>query len=267
MRLCSGKIDKNLRRFISILFTFGVVGGAAVGASIAAEPALAAAKPGPGMAHSAKPAPPKTVYAVTFAANSTLYSLSPGSHKASRKGHAGVELTDIAFRGKTLYAISFTDLYWLNTATGASHHIGSLGGGITSANALATQPKTNILYGADQFGDVFKINQKTGRVTIIGSFGGKLGSAGDLTFAGGHLYALVFKASTGDTYLATVNLHTGAAKIVGNTGFKNVWGLVTGTGALYGATQGGLFLVISPVTGHAKAIWKEKLAIGGLATP
>ncbi len=56
------------------------------------------------------PAPPKTVYAVTFAANSVLYSLSPRSHKATRKGRTGVELTDIAFRGKTLYAISFTDL-------------------------------------------------------------------------------------------------------------------------------------------------------------
>ena len=94
-----------------------------------------------------------------------------------------------------------------------------------------------------------------------------LGSAGDLTFAGGHLYGLVFKTGSADTFLATINLHTGAAKIVGNTGFKNVWGLVTGSGALYGATDGGLFLAISPVTGHAKAIWKDGLAIGGLSTP
>ena len=110
--------------------------------------------------------------------------------------------------------------------------------------------------------------RKRAAFTIIGSFGSKLlGSAGDLTFAGGRLYALVFKSGSTETYLATVNPRTGAAKIIGNTGFKNVWGLVTGTGALYGATQGGLFVVISPATGRAKAIWKDGLAIGGLATP
>jgi len=266
MRLCSGRTGKGLHRLISTVLALGTLGGAA--GIVAAGPALAGVKPVPVIADSAKAAPPKTVYAVTFAANSVLYSLSPGSHKANRKGRTGVELTDIAFRGKTLYAISFTDLYWLNAKTGASHHIGSLGSGVASANALVTQPKTNILYGADQFGDVFKINQKTGRVTIIGTFGNKLlGSAGDLTFAGGHLYALVFKTGSTETYLATVSLHTGAAKIVGDTGFKNVWGLVTGSGALYGATDGGLFVVISPATGHAKEIWKDGLAIGGLATP
>ena len=266
MRFSSGRTGNGLHRLISIVFAFGVLGAAA--GIAAAGPALAGVRPVPVSAGSAKPAPPKTVYAVTFAANSVLYSLSPGAHKASRKGRTGVELTDIAFRGKTLYAVSFTDLYWLNTKTGAGHHVGSLGAGITSANALTTQPKTNILYGTDQFGDFFKINQKTGHAKIIGTFGNKLlGSAGDLTFAGGHLYALVFKTGSTNTYLATINLHTGAAKIVGNTGFKNVWGLVTGNGALYGATDGGLFLVISPVSGHAKSIWKDGLAIGGLATP
>ncbi len=255
MRHSSGRTGNGLHRLISIFFAFGVLGAAA--GIAAAGPALAGVRHVPVIAGSAKPAPPKTVYAVTFAANSVLYSLSPRSHKASRKGRTGVELTDIAFRGKTLYAI-----------TGTGHHVGSLGGGIASANALTTQPKTNILYGTDQFGDFFKINQKTGHATIIGTFGNKLlGSAGDLTFAGGHLYALVFKTGSTETYLATINLHTGVAKIVGNTGFKNVWGLVTGSGALYGATDGGLFLAISPVTGHAKSIWKDGLAIGGLATP
>lgn len=216
-------------------------------------------------AGTAAPAPPKTVYAITFAGDSALYSLSPRSRTGARKGYTGAELTDITFRGKTLYAISFTDLYWLNAATGASHHIGSLGFG--TANALVTQPKTNTLYGADENGDFFKINQKTGHATEVGTFGGGLGSAGDLTFYDGRLYAMVSENGSAASFLATVNVRTGAAKVVGNTGYANVWGLVTGSGALYGATDGGLFLVISPSTGRAKATWKEGLAVGGMATP
>ena len=235
---------------------------AAAGALALAPASANAATPNAG---AAPPAPPKTVYAITFSGDSALYSLSPRSRTGARKGSTGAELTDITFRGKTLYAISFTDLYRLNTATGAGHHIGSLGLG--TANALVTQPKTNTLYGADEYGDFFKINQKTGHATVVGTFGGGLGSAGDLTFYDGRLYASVTESGSADSFLAIFNVRTGAAKIVGNTGYPSVWGLVTGSGALYGATDGGLFLIISPSTGRAKALWKEGLAVGGMATP
>ena len=213
----------------------------------------------------ARPTPPKTVYIVTFTPNSALYRVNPRSHVEVREGLTGVELTDVTFRGKTLYAISFTDLYWLNATTGASHHIGSLG--FYGANALVTQPKTGTLYGADQFGDFFKINSRTGHATRIGTFGGGLGSAGDLTFAHGHLYATVSKSGSPESFLATVNVRTGSAKIVGNTGYSNVWGLVTGNGALYGATYGGSFLAISATTGRGKVIWKEGIAAAGMTAP
>lgn len=213
----------------------------------------------------ARPMPPKTVYVITFSPNSVLYRLDPRSHRETRKGLTGVELTDVTFRGKTLYAISFTDLYRLNAATGASHHIGSLG--FSAANALVTQPNTGTLYGADQYGDFFKINSRTGHATLIGTFGGGLGSAGDLTFANGHLYAAVSESGSAESFLATVNVRTGSAKIVGNTGSSNVWGLITGKGALYGATYGGSFLAISATTGRAKVIWKEGIAAAGMTAP
>jgi len=209
--------------------------------------------------------PPQTVYAITFSHHSALYLLHPRSHAVILEGRARVELTDITFRGKTLYAISFTTLYRLNPKTGASHRVGSLG--LTAANALATQPKTNILYGADQLGHFFKISARTGHVTRVGVFGHGLGSMRDLTFANGHLYAAVFRPGSTRALLARVNLRTGAARIIGRMGFNNVFGLVTGQGALYGATFGGSFLAISPRTGHGRVIWKEGIAVGGLATP
>jgi hypothetical protein len=243
-----------------------MAGGIAAAVTLAATGALALA-PASANAAVALPLPPHTVYAVTFSANSALYTLNPWSHRETLVGNTGTELTDITFQGRALYAISFTDLYWLNPATGASHHIGSLGLSTANANALTTEPLTNTLYGADLTGDFFRINPWTGHTTLIGNFGHGLGSAGDLTFADGRLYATVSLNGSAETYLATVNVHTGAARIVGDTHNTDVFGLVSGAGALYGATDTGLFLAISPVTGRARTIWNEGLTVSGLATP
>jgi hypothetical protein len=230
---------------------------AAAGALTLGGPAAGATGTGAGR--------PTGSYAITFARNSALYRLNPGRHTATLAGFAGVTLTDVAFRGRTLYAISFTTLYRLSTRTGAAHQIGPLG--LSSANALATQPQTNTLYGADRQGDLFRVNARTGRSAIIGRFGRGLGSAGDLTFAHGRLYATVDRPGSTWSLLATVNIRTGAAKVIGPTGYQDVYGLLTSKGAIYGATFGGKFLAISPRTGRGRVIWADGLAIGGLAAP
>jgi hypothetical protein len=234
------------------------------GLVLAVAGALALGAPAAGAAV-ARAKPPKTVYAVTFSPRSALYRIDPRSHAKTLVGRARAELTDLAFRGKTLYAISFTTLYRLNAKTGASHKVGSLG--LSSANALVNRPKTSTLYGADQDGDFFKINARTGRVTIIGVFGNGFGSSGDLAFADGRLYATVSRAGRTSSLLATVNVRTGTAKVVGKTGYSKVYGLVTGRGALYGATFSGKFLAISRRTGRARTIWNEGIAVGGLTVP
>ena len=231
---------------------------------LAAAGALALA-PAAASAAVTRAKPPKTVYAITFSPSSALYRMKPRSHTATLKGHAGVELTDITFRGKTLYAISFTTLYRLNARTGASHEVGSLG--LSSANALVTRPRTKTLYGADESGDFFRINARTGHVTIVGVFGHGLGSSGDLAFARGHLYATVFRPGSARSLLARVNVHTGAARIIGTTRHDSVYGLVAAKGALYGATFNGRFLAISRSTGRGKVIWRDGLAVGGTAKP
>lgn len=91
----------------------------------------------------------------------------------------------MAFRGKILYAISFTSLYRLSLRTGASHS------------------------------------------TAVGMFGHGLGSSGDLAFANGHLHATVTRPGSNLSYLAAVNIRTGAARIIGTTGHHQVFGLVT----------------------------------------
>jgi hypothetical protein len=226
---------------------------------------LVALAPAPAGAATAIPRPPRTVYAVTFTANSALYRLGPRSHTKALEGYAGVSLTDITFRRRTLYAISFSDLYSLNATTGASHLIGPLG--VTDANALATQPGTNTVFAAGLSGRLFKVNVKTGHATLVGAFGHGYYSSGDLTFARGHLYGTVMRSGSAPSLLVRINTRTGAAKLIGNTGYRDVYGLVTGAGDLYGATYGGSFLAISAKTGRARLIWKDRLAVGGLAVP
>jgi hypothetical protein len=232
----------------------------AVAGSLLVGASAASAAPTSAAAHAKQP---RGIYAITFAPHSALYRLSPGSHRARLVGRTGVRLTDLAFRGRTLYAISFTDLYRLNARTGARHTIGKLG--VSGANALATRPATDTLYGADRNGILFRVNPRTGRAAIVGRFGGHLLSAGDLTFADGHLYATVEHRGSTRSLLASVNARTGAATVIGSTGYRNVYGLVTRNGALYGATFSGKFLAICRRTGRARAIWDDGLPIGGLA--
>lgn len=237
--------------------TLAVAGSVLLGASAAGASAAGASNAG------AKH--PRGIYAITFAADSALYRLNPGRHRTTLEGRTGVRLTDLAFRGQTLYAISFTDLYWLNARTGARHKIGRLG--VRSANALTVRPATKTLYGAGRDGTLFRISARTGRAAVIGRFGRGLASAGDLTFAGGRLYATVDRPGSAWSLLATVNVRTGTAAVIGPTGYRHVYGLVTRHGALYGATYSGKYLAICRATGRARVIWNDGLPIGGLAAP
>jgi hypothetical protein len=243
-----------------LVVTRVATGALALGLAVMMTPAAQAASAG-----CVRARPPRLAYAVTFSSDSALYRLAPRSRKVTFVGSTGARLTDITFRHKILYAISFTALYRLNTASGARRRVGPLG--VTSANALATRPHTNVLYGATQHGEFFTISARTGHATVIGTFGHHLGSAGDLTFARGRLYATVTRPHSTESLLATVNVRTGAASIIGRTGNRDVYGLVTGTRSLYGATYSGDFLSISARTGRATAIWHDGLAVGGLATP
>ena len=260
-------VKTRLKRLLRPIYgglAVAVAGSLLLGASAASAAPTSAATPNaakPDAAARAKQ--PRGIYAITFAPNSALYRLNPGSHRARLVGRTGVRLTDLAFRGRTLYAISFTDLYRLSARTGARREIGKLG--VSGANALATRPATNSLYGADRNGILFRVNPRTGRATIIGRFGRHLLSAGDLAFADGHLYATVEHRGSARSLLASVNARTGAAKVVGSTGYRNVYGLVTRYGALYGATFSGKFLAMCRRTGQARAIWDDGLPIGGLA--
>ena len=205
---------------------------------------VAAASCLPTLADARTDNPSPGVYLATFARNSSLYRLNPQTHSVDVAGQAGAELTDIAFRGDTLFAVSFGSFYRISLATGMAQFIGSLG--VSGANALVSQPGADVLFGATRTGGLFVIDPSSGETTVVGDFGSGLGSSGDLAFLDGRLYATVTRSGYSDAFLASIDLATGRASLLGDTGFRDVYGLSAGSGFLYGATYSGDFISISP---------------------
>jgi len=225
---------------------------------------VAAASCLPTLANARTDNPSPGVYLATFASNSSLYRLNPQTHSVDAVGQAGAQLTDIAFRGDTLFAVGFGSFYRISLATGVAQYIGSLG--VSGANALVSQPGADVLFGATVSGGLFEIDPSSGETTVIGDFGSGLGSSGDLAFLDGRLYATVTQSGHPDALLATIDLVTGRASLLGDTGFRDVYGLSAGSGFLYGATYSGDFISISPATGRGQLLWREGIPAGGLAS-
>ena len=85
-----------------------------------------------------------------------------------------------------------SDLYTVNTATGATTSLGPIGFAVTG---LAVDPTTGTLYGSTSMqspsnpGSIIAINKTTGAGTLVGSIGMPGEEVADLTFdAAGTLY-------------------------------------------------------------------------------
>ncbi len=103
------------------------------------------------------------------------------------------------------------DLYNLNVATNTSTLIGNSGMGVMFDIAL--DPTTSILYGITSSGLVTTINTSTGIATGIGTAGAFVNG---LTFdSTGTLFG------SGGRSLFTIDLDTGSATTVGNTGYNS----------------------------------------------
>lgn len=122
----------------------------------------------------------------------------------------------------------------LNSSTGATTLVGSLGAISGTANAL--------VFGADGTlymagSSLYKVNTLTGAASAIGGIGFQ--SGGDLAFIGGDL----FMASSGNQ-LIDVDAGTGAGSLVGNLGVGSMFGLATPDNVcLYGVAGQNVYLV------------------------
>ena len=159
-------------------------------------------------------------------------------------GAMGITMYDIAFDPQGhLYGINGASLYAIDPVTAAASFIGTGGGGNINSLVFGSDGK---LYGAST--SLYVFDAATGARTSVGSLGAGVTSSGDLAFINGQLY-LTGVASFDRLY--RVDTGTGAATLIGSTGFPSVYGLASPNGQdLYGFS-GGQVLSVNVGTGAA----------------
>jgi hypothetical protein len=163
------------------------------------------------------------------------------------------DINDIAVtpNGK-LYAISINDLYQVNPTTAELTHVTKVEG---TANVALTFEVSGTLLSSDKEGMLRRIDPKTGTVTALGAYGANLGASGDIVaIKDGTLFGVNDVNATNNNELLTINPTTGAAKVIGATGYPRVWGLAYWKGSVYGLTKTGDLLAINPKTGQATLV-------------
>lgn len=198
--------------------------------------------------------PAQAAYISTSGGGLYQYDIKQGT--TTFIGKTGRGMTDIALSSNKLYGITYSSFYSINQQTGQSTRISNFGG--LGLNALVGGPTGGNLYAASRHGS-FGVLTDTGQYSLIGSLGRYEGhllrSSGDLAFgADGTLFATVNNG--GKDFLATIDVGTGQATVLGSTGFGSVYGLVYLDGTLYGTTANKRLIEINQVTGQGTRLAK-----------
>jgi hypothetical protein len=193
---------------------------------------------------------------------STLHTLDPATGSARVAGPTNLaNVTDIAFHGPTLYAVTFSELARLDPVTGAGTVLGPIG---FSTNGLAVA-SDGTLYAGTTGGELVTINPVTGAGTLVGTFGAGLTSSGDLAFDSNDvLYGALDQG--GNVVLAQIDRSSGAATVTGAVGLRELYGLAFHCCRLYGATSAGEVVDVNVASAAATVIGRNGLVQWGLAS-
>jgi hypothetical protein len=168
-------------------------------------------------------------------------------------GNSGRILTDIAFDPNgNLFGIDQTNLYRINTITGAATVVGALNPAIpTVPSNIGTIPANSLVFSNSGVlftatNQLYTINPGTAADTRIGALGGSFISAGDLAFVNGTLFL-----SDTQNRLLSVDPATGVATLIGNMGVADVFGLATPDNVTLFGVAGTSVYSLDPATGNA----------------
>ena len=207
----------------------------------------------------------RLIHFADYSYNSKLSTLNFDTAEVINIGSTGYKLTDIAFFDNVLYGISgYSDLITIDLDTGE----GTLVGKVDIPNINALEGSDTTLYGATRGGDFITIDPLTAKVTVIDSFSSGAMSSGDLVFDGSKsfLYGTLVVPGSSTDQLVTINPTTGVTEFIGETGFKEVWGLAFFRNQLIGLTTNGEFIIIDPKTGKGTYIeTTQAFSAGGAA--
>jgi hypothetical protein len=200
--------------------------------------------------------------AVYAESSNHLYAVEPSTY--GRDVHIGAiktaegsspQITDIAWdqTTKSLYALSFETLYQIDPETCRADPIGTRLG-IDDVNALAFDTFGN-LYSATVAGQLVMIDTSSGQASIVGSLGSDYEASGDLAFGpDGSLFGTVKAPGRTTNLLIRVNPSTGKATEIGDTAYRDVFGLFFVGNHLYGVTAENLLISLDTKTGSGTLV-------------
>jgi hypothetical protein len=202
------------------------------------------------------------VYSV--ASDGHLYETRVPSGTLVDLGAPAASLSDVALGSNgVLYATDSYVLYGVDRASGTATTIASIlplhlynGLGTANASLLATADVPQ-LFGIDPI-----YGSSISRATLPSGYR----ASGDITALGTRvLIAAASTANPSTDTLIEVNLSTGASNVLGNFGYRCVWGLATLGAVVYGLTCEGRILTVDATTGAATEIASTAPAFFGAA--
>jgi hypothetical protein len=219
----------------------------------------------PDVAYETTPAEKVLVYAHS---GSDLFSVDPQTMQISRVGNFLIpgtpdkylnDVTDIAVdRNGRIVGTTFDRLLEIDPLTAACKPIAPLPAK-SSFNGLSwirDEAGQEQLLATTLDGGVFRIDATTGAATLIGSLGPNLHSSGDLVSVASYGTLVTLKGPASDR-LAKLDPKTGAATVIGDTGFSKIWGLGFWGNRVFGFTETGQFILIDPRTGAGTLVQTE----------
>jgi len=164
------------------------------------------------------------IYASDIGVTSNIYRLDAATGAGVVVMNSGIEaIQALAFDANdVLYAASWTsDLYMIDLATGNAELIGNIG---VDIRGLAFDPIDGTLWASERGDKIYTLDILTGAATLIGTAWPRYGTS-DISFdPAGNLYGII--PNNGLPYrLIAINKSTGAASIIGSTGFQSVYGM------------------------------------------
>ncbi len=154
----------------------------------------------------------------------TTQSVVPGSVHST-----GQALTDIAFIGNQMYGTTFSQLFRIDSATGAATLVGTYNVGAAGMNALVGNG-ASLLAASNATSEVYSINPATAAGANFAP--SILPSAGDLAFDGGNLFLSAIDTTGGDS-LVNVTAGVNIGNFVGVPNEPAVFGLANDGSTTY----------------------------------
>jgi hypothetical protein len=173
-------------------------------------------------------------------------------------------VTDIAIdKDGHMTGVTFVELLSIDVATAECKVIAPVSNG-SSLNGLSwirTEGGEEILAATGNNGTILRIDPATGTSTVIGNLAMDQRSSGDLVSVANYGTLITLRGdgpnaaiSGGSDLLARIDPVTGAATVIGPTGFKHVYGIGFWGNRVFGFTDTGEFILIDPKTGASKLV-------------